>query len=57
MVDLAGINFSDFEITYSIYSKMCDEYNISGYKFLAKIGNFSNFTKLSIYPQTIVSLW
>ena len=24
-MDLAGINFSDFAITYSIYLKMCDE--------------------------------
>ena len=28
-VDLAGINFSDFAITCSIYSEMCDEFNIS----------------------------
>ena len=34
MVDLAGINFSDFSITCSIYAKMCDEFNISGYNFL-----------------------
>ena len=31
MVDLAGINFSDFS-TRSIYAKMCDQCNISGYK-------------------------
>ena len=30
---LAGINFSNFSITYSIYSKMCDEFNISRYNF------------------------
>ena len=32
-VDLAGIDFSDFAITCSIYSKMCDEFNIRGYNF------------------------
>ena len=31
--DLAGINFSNFAITRSIYSKMCDEFNSSGYNF------------------------
>ena len=37
-MDLAGINFSDFATTCSInYSKMCDEFNISGYNILAKI--------------------
>ena len=30
VVDLAGINFSDFTITCYIYSKICDEFNISG---------------------------
>ena len=29
-MDLAGINYSDFATTSSIYSKMCDEFNISG---------------------------
>ena len=33
IVDLAGINFSDFAITCSIYSNMCDKFNISGYNF------------------------
>ena len=33
IVDLAGIKFSDFAITCSIYSKMCYEFNISGYNF------------------------
>ena len=33
IVDLAGINFSDFAITCSINSKKCDESNISGYNF------------------------
>ena len=33
IVDLVGINFSDFAITCSICSKMCDEFNISGYNF------------------------
>ena len=32
-MDLVGTNFSDFAITCSIYSKMCDEFNISGYNF------------------------
>ena len=32
-MDLAGIDFSDFSITCSIYSKMCNEFNISGYNF------------------------
>ena len=27
-MDLAGINFSNFAITCSIYSKMCDEFKI-----------------------------
>ena len=30
IVDLAGINFGDFAITCSIYSKMCGEFDISG---------------------------
>ena len=30
IVDLEGINFSDFEITCSINLKMCGELNISG---------------------------
>ena len=33
IADLVGINFSDFAITSSIYSRMCDEFNISGYNF------------------------
>ena len=34
MVDLTGINFSDlFAITCSIYSKMYEEFSISGYTF------------------------
>ena len=48
---LAGINFSDFAITFSIYSKMCNEFNISGYNFLVKMGQFANFTKLSTRKQ------
>ena len=38
-VDLAGINFSEFSITYSIYSKMYDEFNIGGYNFSRKLSN------------------
>ena len=43
IVDLAGINF----ITSFIYSKMCNEFNIGGYNFLVRIGQFANFDKLS----------
>ena len=32
-MDLASGNFSDFSIMCSIYSKMCDELNISGCDF------------------------
>ena len=38
-MDVAGINFSDFVITCSIYSKVCDVFNISGYTFQRKWGN------------------
>ena len=38
-MDLAGINFSDFSINCSIYSKMCNEFNISGKIFLVKMDN------------------
>ena len=48
-MDLAGINFSDFAIACSIYSKMCDE--ISGYNFVEKMGQFANFAKLSTRKQ------
>ena len=43
-----GINFSDFAITSS---KMCDEFNISRYNFLVKMGQLANFAKLSIRKQ------
>ena len=33
VVDLVGINFSNFAITCSIYSKMCSEFNISVHNF------------------------
>ena len=33
IVDLASSNSSNFAIACSIYSKMCDECNISGYNF------------------------
>ena len=33
IVDLAGINFSNFAITCSINSKICDDFSISGYNF------------------------
>ena len=36
-MDLAGINFSDFAITCSIYLEMCDEFNISGYNLLISL--------------------
>ena len=31
IVDLVGINFSDFAMNYSIYLKTFNKYNISGY--------------------------
>ena len=37
------INFSDFTITCSIFSKMCDELNIIGYNILAKMGQLDGF--------------
>ena len=37
-MDLAGINFSDFVITCSIYSKIYNDFNISGHNFLRKWG-------------------
>ena len=46
IVDLAGINFSNFAITCSIYFKMCDEFNTSRYNFyLAQMGQLNNFAK------------
>ena len=46
-MDLVGINFSDFAITCSINSKMCDKFNISMLNFfLAKMGQFAKIYKL-----------
>ena len=50
-MDLAGINFSDFAITCSIYLKMCDNVILAGSIFLAKMGKFANFVKLSTRKQ------
>ena len=33
IADLAGIDVRNFAITFSIYLKMCDVFNISGYNF------------------------
>ena len=49
-MDLAGINFSDFAITCSIYFKMCDIFVLAA-KILAKMGQLANFTKLSMRKQ------
>ena len=50
---LAGINFSDFAITWSIYSKMFSELILAGkiVFFLPKMGQFANFAKLSTRKQ------
>ena len=32
-MDLADINFSNFAISFSIYSKMWNEFNFNGYSF------------------------
>ena len=45
-MDLADINFSDFEITSSINSKICDELYIIRYNF-RKYGQLAYFAKLS----------
>ena len=45
--------FSDFPITCSIYSNMCNEFNISWYKF-KKMGIL--IISLNSKQQTIVSL-
>ena len=54
IVDLAVINFSDFT-TNSIFSCAMN-CNISGSNFFPKMGQFANFAKITVYPQTIVSL-
>ena len=51
-MDLAGINVSDFSITCSIYSKICDNCKISGTIFSEN----ANFAKLSTRKHSILKV-